>query len=500
MPAFAGYENHDATALADLVRRKEVTPLELVDAAIARIEAVNPRVNAVIHRMFEQARAAAVRTLPDGPFRGVPFLLKDILAAYAGEPLTSGSRFYGDWTPSHSSYLVERLLATGMIVVGKTSLPELALMPVTEPERFGPTRNPWDLARTCGGSSGGSAVAVATRMVPIASGGDGGGSLRTPASCCGVFGFKPSRGRVPTGPDEGEVWEGFSVEHVITRSVRDSAAILDATAGPAPGELYPLPRPATPFRADVDKEPRRLRIAMTTTSPLAGDAHPDCVAAVADAAKLLKELGHEVIEAKLELDGAEWKKSIAVMMSGVCAADVRDAEQRIGKKATRHGWDRSTWLSRSIGESFTAGEFAAAVRTQFRLGRQVAAFVAGYDAWLTPTLGTPPIEIGALMATGMKRRVEQLVATLQLGSLAKRSPDFAALVDRIFSFMSFTMLINAPGLPSMSVPLHWNSAGLPIGVMLTGQLGDEATLFQLAGQLERARPWSDRRPPASELE
>jgi amidase len=497
MSGFAEYERYDATGLAELVRRGAVTPLELVEAAIAQIDAVNPRVNAVVRTLYDQARAAATAKLPDGPLRGVPFLLKDILAAYAGIPLTSGSRFYGDWAPSQNSYLVDRFLATGMIVVGKTNTPELALLPVTEPERFGATRNPWNLGLTCGGSSGGSAAAVAARMVPIASGGDGGGSLRTPSSCCGVFGFKPSRGRVPTGPSEGEVWEGFSVEHVITRSVRDSAAILDATAGPAPGELYPLPKPTSSFVSAVAKPPRRLKIALTTQSPLANAIHADCVAAAEDAAKLLTELGHEVVEAKLELDAAEWKRTISIMMAGICAADVRDAEARLGKKAGRHDWERATWLSRAIGESFTAGEYAAAVRAQFRFGRQVAAFVASYDVWLTPTLGTPPIEIGALQSRGpLRHQIEKAIATLQLGALAKRSKDFTALVDRVFEFMSFTMLVNGPGLPSMSVPLFWNAAEIPIGIMLSGQLGDEATLFQLAGQLERARPWANRKPQA----
>jgi amidase len=270
--------------------------------------------------------------------------------------------------------------------------------------------------------------------------------------------------------------------------------MLDATNGPAPGELYFLPKPATTFTSELEKQPRRLRIAFSTASPLASEVHSDCVAAVADAVKLLQDLGHELVDAKLELDAAAWKRSIAVMMSGVCAADVRDAERRMGTKATRHGFDQTTWLSRAIGESFSAGEYAEAVRTQHRLGREVAAFVGKYDAWLTPTLGQPPLEIGALLSKGLEQRIEGLIAKLQLGGLAKRSSAFDALVDRVFAFMPFTMLINSPGLPSMNMPLFWNSANVPIGVMLTGQLGDEATMFQLAGQLEKARPWADRRP------
>src|SRR5450755_463273 len=304
-------------------------------------------------------------------------------------------------------------------------------------------------------------------MVPFASGGDGGGSIRMPASCCGVFGFKPSRGRVPIGPVEGEVWEGFATEHVLTRSVRDSAAMLDATCGPALGELCVLPKPTTSFVSELERQPKRLRIAFSTAAPLATEIHSDCVDAVADAVKLLSDLGHELVETKLELDAVAWKRSMAVMMSGICAADVRDAERRMGIKASRRGFDQVTWLSRAIGESFTAGEYAEAVRIQHRLGREVATFVGKYDVWLTPTLGKPPVEIGALLSKGLAQRLESVIATLQLGGLAKRSSAFEALIDRVLAFMPFTMLVNSPGLPSMNLPLFWNSGGVPIGVMLT---------------------------------
>ena len=497
MAGFAEYESYDALGLAQLVRDKAVSPLELVEAAIERIERENPRVNAVTTKLYDQARAAARAALPEGPFRGVPFLLKDILAALAGAPLAAGSRFLAGWTPPGNSLLVDRFLRAGVIVLGKTNLPEFALLPVTEPEGFGATRNPWNPALTPGGSSGGSAAAVATRMVPMASGGDGGGSIRTPSSCCGLFGLKPSRGRNPTGPFEADVWEGFSVEHVLTRSVRDSAAMLDATAGPAPGEMYWAPTPERPFLDEVARAPGKLRIGFSTRSPLCGELHPDCIHALEDAVRLLRELGHELTEANLELDGAEWKRSLTTMMCGICAADVRDAERRVGKRASRAGFDRGTWLTRAVGESFTAGEYAEAVRIQRRFASQTAAFVASHDAWLTPTLGQPPLPLGALYSKGMEATVEGVVARLQLGGVARRSGGLEKLAERVFAFMSFTMLVNGAGLPSMSVPLWWNQAQLPIGVMLTSRFGDDATLFRLAGQLERARPWAERRPPAS---
>lgn len=495
MAGFTEYDSYDALGLAALVRKKDVAPTELVDAAIERIEKQNPRVNAVITKIYDRARDAARGRLPEGRFRGVPFLLKDILAALEGVPMASGTRFYRGWVPPRNSRLVDRFLGTGAVVLGKTNTPEFALLPVTEPEAFGPTRNPWNVALTPGGSSGGSAAAVATRMVPMASGGDGGGSIRIPASCCGLFGLKPTRGRTPSGPDEAQPWEGFAVEHVLTRSVRDSAAMLDATAGTDVGETSSLPEPPRSYLDEVDAPPGKLRIAFSTSSPMCTDLHPDCLAALEDAVKLLKELGHELREISVDLDGKEWKRAASVMMCGICAADVRDAERKVGRKATREDFDRSTWLSRAVGESLTAGEYAHAVRTLQRLSIRTAVTLSSYDAWLTPTLGQPPLQIGGLFAKGLEARAEELAARLQLGGVARRSGGVDKFTDRIFAFMPFTMIANGAGLPSMNVPLWWNGSGLPIGVMLTGRFGDEATLFRIAGQLEKARPWANRIPP-----
>jgi amidase len=493
--AFAEYESYDALGLSDLVRRRKVSPLDLVDSAIERIEKVNPRVNAVVLKMFERARDAASGELPDGPFRGVPFLLKDIVAAFAGVPMASGSRFCRDWIPSGNSRLVDRFLRAGVIVVGKTNTSEFSILPVTEPEMFGPTRNPWNLALSSGGSSGGSAAAVAARMVPMASGGDAGGSIRIPSSCCGVFGLKPSRGRTPVGPFEGDVWEGLFAEHVLTRSVRDSAAMLDATSGPAVGELHSAPNPDRPFLEEVGAQPGKLRIAFSTTSPLSAVIHPDCRAALEDAVSLLRDLGHELVEANLDIDGTTWMRTLLVMTCGICAADVRDAERRVGKKADRFGFGRGTWLLRALGESFTAGEYAEAVRDHKRIASKVATFVADYDAWLTPTLGAPPPRVGAFVATGSVAKVQEILSRFQLARIAKRSGGLEKASAHLSAWSPFAALANAPGLPSMNVPLHWSGDGVPIGVMLTGRFADEATLLRLGAQLEQARPWADRRPP-----
>jgi amidase len=491
---FPEYDNLDGLALAKLVRDREVTPLELVEAAVARIEASNSKLNAVIHPMFDVARRRAATALR-GPFAGVPMLLKDALAAYAGEPMASGSRALADYRPERHSYLVERFLGAGAVVVGKTNVPELVLTPVTEPDLSGPTRNPWNLDRTAGGSSGGSAAAVAARWVPIASGGDGGGSIRMPSSCCGVFGLKPSRGRNPCGPFEGAPWEGFSAEHVITRSVRDSAAMLDATAGPAVGEVCVAPAPERPFLDEVGRVPGRLRIGITVEPVLSSFVHPDCQRAADDTAELLQRLGHEIVRTRFEIDGSAYRRSNLLMMCGIVAADVRDNARRTGKAPNRADYEPATWWMRTLGETFPAGMYAEAIREQQRLAKEVAAFVEPFDAWLTPTLALPPLPIGALRPPGIDDMLKQWTDSV---ASTRSAPPIEAIdrgADAIWSFMPYTSFANAAGLPSMSVPLHQGAEGLPIGVLFTARYGDEATLFRLAAQLEAECPWAGRIPP-----
>jgi amidase len=491
----ADYLRHDATGLAELVRRGEVTPLELVETAIARIERLNPAVNAVIHRMDAAARRTAQEPVRDGPFPGVPFLVKDLLSMVQGEPFQCGSALLRGFVAPHDSELVRRYRRTGVVLLGKTNTPEFGLTPVTEPAAFGPTRNPWDRSRTSGGSSGGSAAAVACGMVPIASGGDGGGSIRIPASCCGLFGLKPTRGRVPMGPDSGEIWHGAVVEHVLTRSVRDSAAMLDATAGPDPGAPYVAPARERPFAEELARDPGPLRIAFTAKPWLGSTVHPDCVAAVQDAARLLESLGHTVEEASPELDGPGFARAFLTMICAELGGDLREAERAVGHRARPGDLEPATWALGLLGRTMPAADFMAAIRLLQRTGRSVAPFFARYDVLVTPTVSAPPVPTGALQPTRRERRLLQLLGAARSGTLLRWAGVLEQTAAKVFEWIPWTPVINATGQPAMSLPLSWNGEGLPIGVHVIARFGDEATLFRLAAQLERARPWFDRLSP-----
>lgn len=468
----------DGTAQAELVRKGEVKPVELVDAAIARIEALNSKINAVIWTQFDRGREQALRdgALPDGPFRGVPFLIKDILASYAGAPLTAGCRFLRDHKPGFDSTLITRLKAAGLIILGKTNTPELGLLPTTEPELFGPARNPWNLDRTTGGSSGGSCAAVAAGMVPMAHANDGGGSIRIPASCCGVFGLKPTRGRISLGPFMGDAMGGLVVEHAVTISVRDSAALLDATAGPAPGDPYWAQPPDRPFLKEVGSPPGRLRIALHKKGLTGRPVHPDCLQAVDDAAKLCAELGHEVVEDGPMLDGALITRMFMALWGAGCAASMDGASRITGKPLSEDQFEPLTWGLYQLGKRVSASEYLQAVAVLQMLSRGVADFMERYDVLLTPVLGKPPVPLGWF-----------------------KSPPLDALEveSRMEDFAAFTPLFNVTGQPAMSVPLWWNSENLPVGSQFAGGYGREATLFKLAAQLESARPWARRRAPVS---
>lgn len=493
---FAEYTEKDAVGLAELVRTRQVSPAELVEAAIEQIEAYNPRVNAVVYSLFERARKQASGDLPEGPFTGVPFLIKDLLSDLAGEPLHCGSHMYRGYRPSQNSELVDRYLASGAVIVGKTNTPELGLMPTTEADVYGPARNPWNPQLTTGGSSGGSGAAVALRMVPMAGGGDGGGSIRIPGSACGLFGLKPTRGRNPTVFREADNWHGYAVEHVLTRSVRDSATMLDAVCGPNLGDVYYLPKPEVEYAAEATKEPRSLRIAYSTEPLLPSDhVHPDCVAAIHDTVTLLRDLGHEVVQDAPSLDSGAFARAFLVVISCHTAAGIRLAEERMGRKANREDFEQRTWLTARMGEAFTAGEYVTAVDTVQLFGRQVLEFASNYDVLLNPTLAQPPQPLGFLDPHGIKAAMEHVLLRLPVGRLVKNTPVFEQAAAEVFSFIPWTPVYNVTGQPSMSVPLYWNAENLPVGSMFTGAFGDEATLFRLAGQLERARPWADRKPP-----
>jgi amidase len=491
------YGRLDGLALADLVRRGEVTPGELLEEAIARAERVNPRINAIIRPLYERARRDAAALPPsDGAFRGVPLLLKDLDAAVAGEPLAAGSRFLSDFRPARDSTIVERFRRAGAVIFGKTSTPELGITPFTEPKLFGPTRNPWNLDLTPGGSSGGAAAAVAAGIVPVAHGNDGGGSIRIPASCCGLFGLKPTRGRTPVGPDRTQLWSGFAIGHVVSRSVRDSAAMLDAIAGPEPTSPYWAPPAARPFAAEVGAPPGRLRIALakrpfvTTVAP-----HADCLAAADDAARLLTDLGHDVEEADLEIDGDAFARDFFVLVCVEIAAILARAAEGLGRRVRRGDIETSTALVATIGRQQTAIRAAAARDRLEAAVRGAAATFEKFDLVLSPTLGLPPPGIGMLAPRGAEAFAHDLLIALHLGVLLRLPGVVEASVRRVFAFVPFTPLANVSGQPAMSVPLAWNAAGLPIGVQLQARFGDEATLFRVAAQLEAARPWADRRPP-----
>lgn len=495
MSGFSDYGNYDALGLAELVRTRKVSPLELVEEAISRIEAVNPQLNAVIHTMYDHARELARRELPSGPFTGVPFLIKDLVAAYAGEPMCMGSRAMRTYVPDRDSELVKRFRAAGVVTVGKTNTPELGLMPITEPELFGPTLNPWNTTRTPSGSSGGAAVAVAARMVPMASGGDGGGSIRTPASACGVFGLKPSRGRNPMGPFAGELWHGAVAEHVLSRSVRDSAAMLDATAGADLGAPYVAPPPARPFLHEVTTEPGRLRVAYTVKSLLGNHVDRECIRGVERTVELLRELGHEVVEAAPVIRRKAFIRSYLTLVAGETAADIDQAAAMLGRHIPGRDLELGTRTLQVLGKKIGAADFNMAVRHLQGMTREVAVFFTEHDLLLTPTLAKPPLAIGALKPTAVEASILRALNAFKAGNIMKTLGLIEAIGAKTFDFLSYTPIFNVTGQPAMSVPLHWSDDGLPIGMHFVARYGDEATLFRLAGQLERARPWAQRKPP-----
>ena len=499
MPALlSDYAAHDALSLAALVRSREVTPLELTEAAIARIEALDPKLNAVVLRLFDRARDTAKRLAePDPsrhqPLRGVPFLLKDLLQTVAGLPTSYGSRFLAKTPAKQDSELWRRYQAAGVVLLGKTNTPEFGLLPVTEPELYGPCKNPWDLGRTTGGSSGGAAAAVAARLVPAAHGGDGGGSIRIPASCCGLFGLKPTRGRNPMGPDVGEGWHGIVVEHVLTRSVRDSAAFLDVTHGRDLGAPYCAPTPERPFLAELARPSGKLRIAFTTQSLLGKGVHADCKEAVEDAARLCASLGHEVVEATPPIERHPLTRAYLTLVAVETAAELRMASERLRKPLDPGQFELGSWMLAQIGCKTTGVELAMAVHYLHAFTRQLARWSEPYDVLLTPVLGTPPVPIGALAQKPAEVFALKALRLVPFGPVMRKLLD--QIADTAFDFAGYTAIANLTGQPAMSVPLHWNAQGLPIGVQFIGRYGDEAGLLRLAAQLEAARPWAQRVPP-----
>ncbi|HSB25902.1 MAG TPA: amidase [Burkholderiaceae bacterium] len=471
------YEDYDGLGLAALVKQRQVSARELLDAAIARYERRNPGVNAVVVPMLEQARAATAGSVPAGPFEGVPFLLKDLGLNVPGVRTTQGSALYAEHVPARESELVARYRRAGLVVFGKSATPEFGLTCTTESRLFGATRNPWNPAHTSGGSSGGASAAVAAGMVALANASDGGGSIRVPASCCGLFGLKPTRGRTPFGPDAGEGWSGMSCLHAVTRSVRDSAALLDATAGPDLGAPYAAQPPQRPWLDEVGAPPGRLRIALQTETWNDAVTHPDCAAAAQDAARLCESLGHEVERARfVPSNGEEMRNAALTVVAANVLWMVDDGARKLGRAARPDDVEPGTWALVRMASELRAVDYAGALKVLHRTGRELAQFLAQYDALLTPTMATPPPRIGVLSLS---------------------NPDATEQRRVLMEAIGYTQLANIAGTPAMSVPLWWNTAGLPIGVQFIGRHHDEATLFRLAAQLEQARPWLARRAPAA---
>ncbi|MFD2937139.1 amidase [Spirosoma flavum] len=497
--SFDEYVKHDATALSELVRAGDVTPAELLETAIARAEAVNPQVNAIVTPLYDKGREMANKLPQSGPFRGVPFLLKDLEFEWAGTPMKSGSAGYQNYVSENDSEVVKRLKSAGLVFFGKTNTPEFGLTPYTESKLYGPARNPWKLTHSPGGSSGGSAVAVAAGIVPAATASDGGGSIRIPASCCGLFGLKPSRGRVTLGPRFGELWNGAVVGHSVTRSVRDSAGLLDVIAGgplyqPFAGDPYGIAPPVRPFSEEVSREPGKLKIAFSTQSLMpAQPVDPECIKAVLEAVRLLESLGHIVEEVPLPYEKSLVTEAFFLSVLSETAATLRELGNYLGRPVRREDVELNTWAQARLAEGFSAVDVAYQKRRWNTLNRSMGQLHETYDLFLTPTLPRPPIAIGTFQNTSSEQRLLKLVDSLGGLKYMNGSKTVSDLAERSLGYISFTVITNMTGQPSMSVPLHWSADGLPIGVMFAAKIGDEATLFRLAGQLEQAQPWFNKR-------
>ena len=473
--AAAGHalDDHDALGLAELVKTRQVSASELLEGAIARAEARNPQFNFMAHKLYDRARAAVAKGVPEGPFQGVPWLIKDLNTNIAGEPTEQGSRLYKGNRATVTSELVKRYERAGLVIFGKTTSPEFGLTATTESKLMGQTRNPWNPKHIAGGSSGGAAAAVAAGVLPAAHATDGGGSIRIPASCCGLFGLKPSRGRVPMGPPLTEGWGGMSAHHAVTHSVRDSAALLDATHGIEPGSRYSAPTPERPFLQEVGRDPGRLRIALNLTPMMGTPVDPEVIAAIRNAAQLCEKLGHSVEEAAPKLDSAAIGKASFSIITSSIVASVNARAAALGIQPSLDVLEEATMAYYQMGLKTAGADYAQGVNDMMVAATSVADFMANYDILLSPTVANPPLPLGVIHLS---------------------NPDIQDYFKQISAFTPFTGVMNMTGQPSMSVPLAMSKAGLPIGVMFSARYGDEATLFRLAGQLEQAAPWRNRKP------
>jgi len=469
----AEYDQHDGLGLAALVAKRQLTPIELLHAVRQRLEAINPKLNATAQIFFDRAETQIQQGLPDGPFKGVPFVLKDLGQQLAGTITTYGSRVFKTNTPDFDSTLVARYKQAGLVIFAKTTSPEFGLTTTTESVLFGKTRNPWNLERTSGGSSGGSSALVASRVVPMAHGSDVGGSIRIPASCCGLFGLKPTRGRVPMGPAQFESWNGCSHHHALTISVRDSAALLDISGGAELGSPFFSPPPERPFLKEVGADPGKLRIALAMETPAGTPLDPECRKAVTEAAKLCEGLGHKIEEARPPIEDAWMREAFLTVLRVSLARTLDDAAKPLGRPVTEKDVEPVTWLLAQAGRGVSVIAYSRAIATMHQVGLAMAKFQQKYDVILSPTLARPPVPLGVLSLS---------------------PADIAQYTKDVTEFGPYTAIYNVTGQPSMSVPLHWSPEGLPIGVMFSGRFGEDAMLLRLAAQLEKAKPWVGSRP------
>lgn len=484
------YQDYDAAGLAELVRKKELPAAEIVESAIARLEKLNPKINAVIHKMYEKARLAANQITGEEPFAGVPMLMKDIGQEIKDEPMTCGAKALRNYRAEADATFVKRVRATGALFLGITNVPEFALMGITEPQCYGPTLNPWNRDYTPGGSSGGSAAAVASGIVPVAGANDGGGSIRIPAAYCGLFGLKPSRGRTPAGPFSGRRWQGASVDHVLTRSVRDSALMLDLVKGYEAGAAFPPP----PFDHNylecvTQGTTRKLKIAFCLRSPIGTEIHRECREAVIKAAKLLESQGHFVDEKEAPVDGNKIAQSYMTLYFGEVAADLAALEEVLGRKARMNDVEPATWMLGLLGKVTSSAEWVLSIREWDTAAFQMEAFFEDYDLYLTPTTADPPSRIGEQDMAPNEVALTKLVSSLNLIKAVKKSGFVEKLIKRSLKRTPFTQLANLTGQPAMSVPLHMTPEGLPVGVQFIAAKGREDILYRLAGRLEQTEHW-----------
>ncbi len=469
MTNLTDYHEFDAIGLSELVRKGEVSASELLNEAISRTEEINPTINAVVQKHYDEAKAAIDSGLPDGPFTGVPFLLKDLNILLKDTVTSMGSVMFKDYTPRYNSTLTNRYINSGLVIFGKSASPEFGALPVTETRLFGPTRNPWDLSRTPGGSSGGAAAAVAAEIVPMANASDGGGSIRIPASCTGLVGFKPTRGRTAMGPTIGEGWGGQSISHVVSRTVRDSAAMLDATTGPEPGDPYAPPYFGGRYLDEVVKAPGNLRVGLIPQKIGSGSYMPEIRNALDDVAKFMMDLGHKVEEATPDVDGHALQFASTTLLGANLALKVTQHEEETGRPLKEGDLESSTLALIKLGRSIDGETYAKASQINQIAGRTMGRFHEKYDVVLSPTLNTLPVPVGHF--------------------------EDGDLGEKVGEFMANTSLFNQTGQPSISLPLAWSEQGLPIGIMFSSAFGKDDVLIRLSGQLEQARPWADHRAP-----